>query len=84
MCDLLQVIHHGHNGGSTATYKLFDPIIVFWPVGMLRYETGTEEYEPLTTWACNQWFFDENSSVEKIYVSGSEVVTLVIKEIPTH
>jgi hypothetical protein len=51
---------------------------------MLRYEIGTEEYEPLTTWACNQWFFDENSSVEKIYVSGSEVVTLVIKEIPTH
>ena len=83
-CDLLQVIHHGHNGGNTTAYKLFDPIIVFWPVGMLRYEIGTEEYAPLTTWECNQWFFDENSSVEKIYVSGSEVVTLVIKEIPTH
>jgi hypothetical protein len=83
-CDLLQVIHHGHNGGNTTAYKLFDPITVLWPVGMLRYETGTEEYEPLVDWPCNEWFFDENSSVEKIYVSGSEVVTLVIKDLPKH
>ena len=83
-CDLLQVIHHGHNGGNTEAYKLFDPITVLWPVGMIRYETGTDEYEPLTQWECNEWFYDKASSVENIYVAGSEVVTLVIKDLPSH
>jgi beta-lactamase superfamily II metal-dependent hydrolase len=83
-CDVLQVIHHGHNGGDTEAYMLFDPITVLWPVGSYRYSQEWDGNLPFSQWPCNEWFFDENSSVENIYVAGKDVVTLVIKDLPVH
>ena len=83
-CDVLQVIHHGHNGGDTEAYMLFDPITVLWPVGSYRYSQEWDGNLPFSQWPCNEWFFDENSSVENIYVAGKDVVTLVIKDLPRH
>ena len=83
-CDVLQVIHHGHNGGDTEAYMLFDPITVLWPVGSYRYSQEWDGNLPFSEWPCNEWFFDENSSVENIYVAGKDVVTLVIKDLPRH
>lgn len=83
-CDLLQVIHHGHNGGNTESYKLFDPITVLWPVGSDRYYNEWDGNAPFSEWECNEWFFNEESSVESIYVAGKDIVTLVIKDLPKH
>jgi hypothetical protein len=83
-CDVLQVIHHGHNGGDTEAYKLFDPITVLWPVGSYRYSQEWDGNLPFSQWPCNEWFFNENSNVENIYVAGKDVVTLVIKALPRH
>ena len=83
-CDLLQVIHHGHNGGDTESYMLFDPITLLWPVGSARYYNEWDGNLPFSQWPCNEWFFDEKSSVEQIYVAGKDIVTLIIKELPSH
>jgi hypothetical protein len=83
-CDVLQVIHHGHNGGDTEAYKLFYPITVLWPVGSYRYSQEWDGNLPFSQWPCNEWFFNENSNVENIYVAGKDVVTLVIKALPRH
>lgn len=83
-CDVLQVIHHGHNGGDTESYKLFDPITVLWPVGSYRYSQEWDGNLPFSQWQCNEWFFNENSSTENIYVAGKDIVTLIIKDLPTH
>lgn len=83
-CDLLQVIHHGHNGGDTESYMLFDPITVLWPVGSDRYYNEWDGNAPFSEWECNEWFFNEESSVENIYVAGKDIVTLVIKDLPKH
>ena len=83
-CDVLQVIHHGHNGGDTEAYMLFDPITVLWPVGSYRYSQEWEGNLPFSQWECNEWFFNEESSVENIYVAGKDVVTLVVKDLPRH
>lgn len=83
-CDVLQVIHHGHNGGDTESYMLLDPITVLWPVGSDRYYNEWDGNLPFSQWECNEWFFNEDSSVEQIFVAGKDVVTLTIKELPTH
>ncbi len=38
-CDILQVSHHGLNGGDIELYKLLDPDICFWPIDQTRFET---------------------------------------------
>lgn len=83
-CDVLQVIHHGHNGGDTTSYKLFDPITVLWPVGSDRYYNEWDGNLPFSLWECNEWFFNEESSTETIYVAGKDIVTLVVKDLPVH
>ena len=82
--DAVQVIHHGYQGGNTSFYALVDPITVFWPLGMKNYSTAESPNTPMKDWGFSEWFFMEESKVEKIYVAGSEVITLNIKDLPSH
>ena len=82
--DAVQVIHHGYQGGDATFYSFVDPITVFWPLGMKNYSTAEAPNTPMKDWSYSAWLFSEDSNVEKIYVAGSDVVTLVIKDLPTH
>lgn len=82
--DVVQVIHHGYQGGTDAFYSLVDPITVLWPLGMKNYETAEPPNTPMKTWSYSRWLFSEDSKVENIYVAGSDVLTLLIKDIPSH
>jgi hypothetical protein len=35
-------------------------------------------------WEYSAWLFSDESKVEKIYVAGSEVTTIPIKDLPSH
>lgn len=82
--DVVQVIHHGYQGGTAPFYSMVDPLIVFWPLGMKNYETAEAPNTPMKTWSYSAWLFSEESKVQNIYVAGSEVITLLIKDIPSH
>ena len=82
--DVVQVIHHGYQGGSDEFYSNVDPLIVLWPLGMKNYETATPPNTPMKTWSYSAWLFSDASHVQQIYVAGSEVTTLLIKDIPSH
>jgi hypothetical protein len=38
----------------------------------------------MKTWSYSRWLFSEDSKVQNIYVAGSDVLTLLIKDIPSH
>ena len=82
--DVVQVIHHGYQGGTAAFYALVDPLTVLWPLGMKNYETAEAPNTPMKTWSYSAWLFSEESNVQNIYVAGSEVLTLLIKDIPSN
>lgn len=82
--DVVQVIHHGYQGGTNAYYSLVDPLTVLWPLGMKNYETAEPPNTPMKTWSYSAWLFSEESNVQNIYVAGSEVLTLLIKDLPSH
>ena len=82
--DVVQVIHHGYQGGNASFYSSVDPLTVFWPLGMKNYEIGGTDSTPMKTWSYSAWLFSEESKVQKIYVAGSDVTTLLISELPSH
>lgn len=82
--DVVQVIHHGYQGGNSTFYALVDPLTVLWPLGMKNYSTAEMPNVPMKDWGYSEWLFSEEAKVENIYVAGSEVVTLLIKDLPSH
>ena len=82
--DSVQVIHHGYQGGNSTFYALVDPLTVFWPLGMKNYSTAEAPNTPMKDWEYSSWLFSEESKVETIYVAGSEVTTVLIKDLPSH
>ena len=82
--DAVQVIHHGYQGGNSTFYSSVDPLTVFWPLGMKNYSTATPPNTPMKTWSYSEWLFSDASKVQNIYVAGSEVLTLMIKDLPSH
>ena len=82
--DAVQVIHHGYQGGNSTFYALVDPLTVFWPLGMKNYSTAEAPNTPMKDWEYSAWLFSEESKVETIYVAGSEVTTVLIKDLPSH
>jgi hypothetical protein len=82
--DAVQVIHHGYQGGNSTFYALVDPLTVFWPLGMKNYSTAETPNTPMKDWEYSAWLFSDESKVEKIYVAGSEVTTVLVKDLPSH
>lgn len=82
--DAVQIIHHGHVGGTEEFAKLVDPITLFLPLGEDRYYYGSDEGSPMKDWKQTQWFYGENSKVQNLYLAGSEVTTILIKDLPSH
>ena len=82
--DVVQVIHHGYQGGNATFYSLVDPLTVLWPLGMKNYSTAEPPNTPMKTWAYSAWLFSDESKVQNIYVAGSDVTTLPIKDLPSH
>ena len=82
--DVVQVIHHGYQGGNATFYAMVDPITVFWPLGMKNYSTAESPNVPMKDWGYSAWLFSEEAKVENIYVAGSDVLTLLIKDLPSH
>lgn len=80
--DVVQVIHHGYQGGSAAFYAYVDPLTVFWPLGEFNYYQSNET--PMKDWSYSAWLFSEDSKVETIHVAGSSVITIPIKDLPSH
>ena len=82
--DVVQVVHHGYQGGNSEFYAYVDPLTVLWPLGEKNYYTAESPNTPMKDWAYSAWLFTEDSNVQTIYVAGSEVITLTIKDLPSH
>lgn len=80
--DAVQVIHHGYQGGSAAFYSAVDPLTVFWPLGEHNYYVGSDS--PMKDWSYSSWLFSADSNVQAIHVAGSTVLTIPIKDLPSH
>lgn len=60
--DMLQVTHHGVNGGSLALYKLIDPDICFWAIDGQRFNSHSQ-IRGDKAWDFNKWILD--ASIKK-------------------
>jgi hypothetical protein len=51
---------------------------------MKNYSTAESPNTPMKEWSYSSWLFSDEAKVENIYVAGSEVLTLIIKDLPSH
>lgn len=72
--DILQVTHHGVNGGSLALYKLVDPEICFWAIDEWRFQQHPQ-IRGSSSWDYNKWILDNSIRVRKHY-STSKTTTI--------
>ncbi len=67
-CDILQVSHHGYQGGTEELYRAVDPRYVLWPSGsstFINYQNASN----------NTWLLNE-SNMQQLWVARSDIVTL--------
>lgn len=60
--DIVQVAHHGYQGGSTKFYSLVDPTWAFWPINKSAYDT-------LKTNARNEYMFKSGTNLKQTFVA---------------
>lgn len=60
--DIVQVAHHGYQGGSTKFYSLVDPTWAFWPINQSAYDT-------LKTNARNEYMFKSGTNLKQTFVA---------------
>ena len=72
-CDILQLTHHGFNGGSSDAYQLMAPEICFWSCDPYRYETDTRCLGTKSGFEFNKWV---RENVSTHYTS--EVTTTIL------
>lgn len=60
--DIVQVAHHGYQGGSTQFYTLVDPTWAFWPI-------NRSEYASLKNNARNEYMFKEGTNLKQVFVA---------------
>ena len=77
--DILQVTHHGLNGGSISLYSYVKPEICFWAIDKNRYETSP--------WCLGQNGCDFNIWIrndkikDRDHYHASETTTLKVKDL---
>lgn len=67
-CDILQVSHHGYQGGTEELYRAVDPLYVLWPSGSSTYNTGKNGSN-------NTWLLNE-SHMRQLWVARDDIYTL--------
>ena len=77
--DILQVTHHGLNGGSLLMYQYVDPDICFWAIDKNRYETNSY---CLGQHGCdfNIWIRNDKI-IDRDHYHASETTTLKVKDL---
>ncbi len=78
--DILQVTHHGFNGGCVEIYECVDPEICFWPIDQYRFDNDERILGTLSTQTFNAWLRDD-SVKERIHYAASDTVTLKYPEL---
>ena len=76
--EMVQVAHHGYKGGSTALYRLINPIYVFWPVSDAKHNSMKSNAQDSSD--RNAYFYMNNTRIKNIYVAGDSVYVLTIEE----
>lgn len=64
--DMLQVTHHGVNGGSLALYKLIDPDVCFWAIDEKRFNEHSQ-IRGNKAWDYNKWILDSSVKARTHY-----------------
>lgn len=73
--DILQLSHHGYNGGDLTLYRNIDPEICFWASDRARFETDERCLGTKKGFEFNKWIRDD-SIRERIHCHNS-VTTIV-------
>lgn len=71
-CDILQVGHHGYNGGSDALYRNANPEALLWPCPDFWFSV-------IKNWKNNE-FLLSSSKIKHTYLSGRQQITLDLTE----
>lgn len=77
--EVVQVAHHGYDGGSWDLYERINPLYVLWPVGNNNYysmQTNGKE-DPSNR---NAYFFSSGTRIKQIFQAGSTVAILYIEK----
>ena len=80
--DILQLSHHGFNGGVRELYQYVDPKICFWPCDQYRYEKdsrnlGTASGYDFNYWLRhNPWTRSDGSSASRQHYTASYMTTI--------
>ena len=77
--EVVQVAHHGYDGGSWELYERINPLYVLWPVGNNNYysmQTNGKE-DPSNR---NAYFFSSGTRIKQIFQAGSTVAILYIEK----
>ena len=67
-CDILQVAHHGYQGGTEELYRAVDPLYVLWP-------SGSKTYASYHSAANNTWLLN-GSNMKQLWVAEDDIYTL--------
>ncbi len=68
--DILQVSHHGFNGGTLAIYKAIDPDICLWSVEKKRFEEDSRCLGTSSGYEFNAWLRNNSIKVRTHYHSS--------------
>ena len=79
--DIMQLAHHGFNGGVKEMYQLVDPKICLWPCDEFRYQTdgrnlGTSGGYDFNYWLRNSKWKRGNSTGARKHYSSSYITTI--------
>lgn len=77
--EVVQVAHHGYEGGSFELYALIDPIYVLWPVGGTSFSKMVQN-GVIYSKDRNAYFFAENTRILQIFQAGKTVSIFTIEE----
>lgn len=75
--DILQVTHHGVNGGSLDLYQAIDPEICFWAIDERRFLTHPQ-IRGERAWDYNKWILDDTVRARTHYHT-SKTATILLK-----
>lgn len=78
--DILQVTHHGLNGGDTKMYSYVDPSICLWPIDQTRFESEPMCLGTKYGFEFNAWIRDD-SIRKRTHYAASSTTTLYIKDL---
>jgi hypothetical protein len=79
--DIMQLAHHGFNGGVLEMYKLVDPKICFWPCDDYRFNCdgrnlGTNPGYDFNYWIRNEKWKRDRSTGKREHYTASYITTI--------